>query len=404
MAEEIDIHGYRRRLEAAEQKLAGPSPFSRRNSELIARYAEHCKASGLSEARIATCIQYLRKLAERLGKDFDGASKQDIEKLVVGLETSEYSPWTKHTIKAILKRFYKWLKGNDEEYPPEVKWIKTTLREKDRSLPQDLLTEDEIKSLVDAASNPRDRAFIMTLYETGGRIGELGSLRIRDVVFRKDYASVTLKGKTGTRRVPIVAAVPYLTLWIDHHPQKSDLDAPLWPKFSDGWPMTYPALAKVLEVAAERAKLRKRVTPHKLRHARATFLASRLTEAQLCALFGWKQGSEMPSTYVHLSGRDLDSAILGVYGLRRKEEGGSAKLAPKVCPRCGRSNPATHRFCSCGMALDMQAVMEVERRRSEADELMNQVMLDKRVQRAVLRFFAENMSSKGTSRRRAWAR
>jgi hypothetical protein len=219
-------------------------------------------------------------------------------------------------------------------------------------------------------------------------------MRIRDVAFRKDYASVTLRGKTGTRRVPIVAAVPYLTLWIDHHPRKSDPDAPLWPKFSDGRPMTYPALAKVLKVAAERAGLKKRVTPHKLRHSRATFLASRLTEAQLCALFGWKQGSDMPSTYVHLSGRDLDDAILGVYGLRRKEKEGRAELTPKNCPRCGQPNPATSRFCRyCNMALDMQAVMEVERRRSEADELMNQVMRDRRVQRAILRFFKENMRS-----------
>jgi integrase len=296
--------------------------------------------------------------------------------------------------RVIVKRFYKWLKGNDEEYPEEVRWIKTTLREKDRVLPQDLLTEDEIKRLVDAADNPRDRAFIMTLYESGGRVGEVGSMRIRDVAFRKDYASVTLRGKTGTRRVPIVAAVPYLTLWIDHHPRKSDPDAPLWPKFSDGRPMTYPALAKVLKVAAERAGLKKRVTPHKLRHSRATFLASRLTEAQLCALFGWKQGSDMPSTYVHLSGRDLDDAILGVYGLRRKEKEGRAELTPKNCPRCGQPNPATSRFCRyCNMALDMQAVMEVERRRSEADDLMNQVMRDRRVQRAILRFFKENMRS-----------
>jgi hypothetical protein len=35
----------------------------------------------------------------------------------------------------ILKRFYKWLKGNDEYYPPEVAWIKTTLKDKDKPLP-----------------------------------------------------------------------------------------------------------------------------------------------------------------------------------------------------------------------------------------------------------------------------
>jgi len=122
-------------------------------------------------------------------------------------------------------------------------------------LPQDLLAEEEIRRLVEAADNPRDRAFIITLYETGGRIGEVGSLRIRDVPFHKGYASVMLRGKTGPRRVPVVAAVPYLGLWIEHHPDRSNPDAPLWPKLSDGKPMSYPALAKATKLPqSSRAK------------------------------------------------------------------------------------------------------------------------------------------------------
>jgi hypothetical protein len=226
----------------------------------------------------------------------------------------------------------------------------------------------------------------MTLYESGGRIGEVGSMRIKDVEFMKDYAAVRLVGKTGTRRVPIVAAVPYLQLWLEHHPDKNNPNAPLWPKFSDGKPMTYPALAKVLKVATERADLKKRITPHKLRHARATFLATKLTEAQMNAIFGWKQGSDMPSTYVHLSGRDVDQAILGIYGLKKEkeEETGKPKLTPKECPRCHQKNPATNRFCfNCGMALDMQAVMELEEKRGKADELMTMLLGDPEVRRVL---------------------
>ena len=31
--------------------------------------------------------------------------------------------------------------------------------------------------------------------------------------------------------------------------------------------------------------------------------------------FGWVQGSEMAATYVHLSGRDVDNALLKLQGL-----------------------------------------------------------------------------------------
>jgi integrase/recombinase XerD len=33
------------------------------------------------------------------------------------------------------------------------------------------------------------------------------------------------------------------------------------------------------------------------------------------AYFGWIQGSDMPSIYVHLSGRDIDDAILKANGI-----------------------------------------------------------------------------------------
>jgi site-specific recombinase XerD len=385
MDDRIDIHGFDRRAELARASVLRQNPISKRNSELISGFLDHCTSIGLGPARVAKYAGHLKVLAELLGKDFDEADRQDIERVVARIQSSDYSPWTKMDYKVALKRFYKWLKGEDRSYPPEVSWIKTTLRERDRLLPSELPTEEEIRRLVEACDNPRDRAFIMTLYETGGRIGEVGSMRIKDVELMKDYAAVRLVGKTGSRRVPVVAAVPYLQLWIEHHPDKNNPNAPLWTKFSDGRPMTYPALAKVLKVAARRSGLKKGITPHKLRHARATFLASKLTEAQMNAVFGWKQGSDMPSTYVHLSGRDVDDAILGIYGLRKREEPEKlGRLSPRECPRCHQKNPATNKFCSqCGMALDMEAVMELEEKRREADELMSILLSDPKVRRVI---------------------
>lgn len=67
----------------------------------------------------------------------------------------------------MIKRFHIWLRGNDEDYPPGGKWIKTSIKEKDVLLPEQLITEGEIKRMVEAAENPRDRAFIIILYESG---------------------------------------------------------------------------------------------------------------------------------------------------------------------------------------------------------------------------------------------
>jgi integrase/recombinase XerD len=375
--ERVDIHNYLGRLVAAERRLH--NPLSERNRELILEFEKKLISKGLSTPRIEKYVETLTKIGEILGKDFDAATKRDIEDLVFKIERSDRSPWTKHTYKVILKRFYRWLKGGDEEYPEEVRWIKTTFKARDELLPEDLLTEEDVMRLAEACSNPRDKAFIITLYESGARIGEVGSMRIRDVSFEESYASLMLKGKTGARRVIVVAATPYLQTWIQNHPLRNDPDAPLWVNIGTVnrfKAMSYPALAKILKVAAERAGLSKKVHPHKLRHSRATFLASKLTEAQMNQVFGWKQGSDMPSIYVHLSGRDLDDAILGVYGLRKVEEK-EPKLKPKICPRCGTSNAIEARFCmKCGLALDVKAAQEIEEARLKTDAIMNVLMKD----------------------------
>jgi len=93
-------------------------------------------------------------------------------------------------------------------------------------------------------------------------------------------------------------------------------------------------------------------------------------------VFGWKQGSDMPSIYVHLSGRDLDDAILGVYGLKKVEEK-EPKLKLKICPRCSTSNAIEARFCmKCGLALDIRAAQEIEEVRSKTDKIMDLLMKD----------------------------
>jgi ribosomal protein L40E len=201
-----------------------------------------------------------------------------------------------------------------------------------------------------------------------------------------------LKGKTGSRRVIVVAATPYLQTWIQNHPLKNDPDAPLWVNLGTVnrfEAMSYPALAKILKVAAKRAGLGKKVHPHKLRHSRATFLASKLTEAQMNQVFGWKQGSDMPSIYVHLSGRDIDDALLGVYGLRKVEDK-EPKLKPKICPRCNVSNAFDARFCmKCGLALDVKAAQELEEARSKTDKIMDLLMKDAEFRELLVRKLRE---------------
>lgn len=95
-----------------------------------------------------------------------------------------------------------------------------------------------------------------------------------------------------------------------------------------------------------------------LRHSRATKLATIFPEAIQNQYFGWVQGSDMPRIYHHLSAKDLEKAVYGMYGIETKEE---ETIKPVECPRCGYLNAPTDKYCSrCALILDESERLRME--------------------------------------------
>jgi integrase/recombinase XerD len=44
----------------------------------------------------------------------------------------------------------------------------------------------------------------------------------------KDYCVVSTKGKTGNKRIALIASYSALKRWLELHPRRNDPDAPLW--------------------------------------------------------------------------------------------------------------------------------------------------------------------------------
>ncbi len=376
MRQRIEIHNYERRIRTVLEKI-NQSIISPRNKELILNFYREELLCGVSKPRQYKYLYTLERLARELKKDFETAAKDDIIDIIAFLENSKFSEWSKHDYKVVLKIFYRWLRRTDE-YPPEVKWIKTTVKNS-HLLPEEILTEEEIKRIAESAVSLRDKAFILVLYESGCRIGEILTLCIRNVQF-DDYGAVLIvSGKTGDRRVRIMASAPKLAAWLENHPLKSDPDAPLWVNFSTNnhhGSLGYSATKEMLTDTAKRAGIKKRIYPHLFRHSRATFLARHLTESQLKQHFGWVQASDMASTYVHLSGRDVDSALFKLQGINVESREKEAVLKVMSCPKCSQSNSPTSKFCMrCGSPLDVETAMKIDEMRGNADRLMS-ILID----------------------------
>ena len=374
------LYDFDKVLQRALGTVKKKTSLSAAKKQLILEYADEMLANGLSKGRAARFAYYLAKLGEWLPCEFDEADIPVMKRLVARIEASEYVPFSKMEHKLALRKFYKWLRGT-EEYPPEVKWIPMHVKASERmKLPEQLLTETDVRALIDAASCARDRAFVSLLYETGARISELALLHLKHVQFDPYGARLLVRGKTGARSVRVISSVPLLTAWINEHPRKGDPEAFLWPT-NRGQPPRYSTITSLLERLAKQAGVTKPVNPHTFRHSRATQLASHLTESQMKVHFGWARASRMAAIYVHLSGRDVDDALLKLHGVKKEtEDTAGSPLSPKRCQRCKTENPCANRFCSlCGLPLDPEATTELlgkDMERQQADDVLDRMLED----------------------------
>lgn len=342
----------------------------------ICRFLDFCVSEGLSERRISKYRGLLQNLSKWLKTGFREATKDDIQELVVRINKTSYSDWTKYNYKVAIKKFYKWLEGDNEEFPKKVRWIKN-VKVKNKKIADDLLTQEDVKRMIEKASNIRDKAIISVLYESGCRIGELLSLKIKSVQNKNsDLVHIHVSGKTGNRPIPLVTSIPYLSTWINNHPNRDNPESNLFISIgtrNNNGPVGYHTIIKMLSNLGKRSEIKKKVNPHNFRHSRASYLANKLKEPQMRMFFGWSKGSDMPETYVHLSGRDIDDAILEVNGIKNPEPDKSEKtLNSKTCPRCDNTVEATLEFCSkCMLPMDEKSLLNHERKMNEFMEILN---------------------------------
>jgi site-specific recombinase XerD len=144
---------------------------------------------------------------------------------------------------------------------------------KGKTYPPEVLTADEVRSLIEACSNRaptgiRNRALIVVLYRGGLRAGEMLELRPKDVAAG---TLAVLHGKGDRRRVvgldPVAMAI--LSRWLDTRDNLGiNGQAPVFCALQ-GRPMHASYVRTLLPRLAQKVNIEKRVHPHGLRHTHA---------------------------------------------------------------------------------------------------------------------------------------
>jgi integrase/recombinase XerD len=174
-----EIYDYEKRLGSIESNIQNSTEVSQVNKKLILKFRDECFANNIGIARIVRYLYCLRDMARWINASYPTAKIQDLKHLVAKIERMDkYSPRTKYEYRATLKKFYKWMKNKDN--PKEVAWLDLRIKKHNNKLPSDLPSEKDITEMINHTTNPRDRAIIIALYESGCRIGEFINPSVRN--------------------------------------------------------------------------------------------------------------------------------------------------------------------------------------------------------------------------------
>lgn len=364
----IQIYPGRERYFERTQAKTRQSKISSLNKRLIARYETYLASTGKTgeltrsdrTQKLRTICEWLLKLSPKQGinADLEALNKKDAETLIAHINTlKSLALDTKATYRKRLKQFYKWFEEEDPrldeptqktEAQKFYKYLKSISADAKirQANPETIITEEECAKVIqDGCKMPKERAFISLLHETGCRAAEFLNLRIGDLKFRDSILEIHVPdGKTGQRVIYAVKSLPYVHMYLDGHPAKTNRNSPLWVSEGsrrNGEYLVHIGGQKLINRCFERAKVKKKHNWHWFRHSRATILAPKMTEVMLCKYMGWTAGSKQIKRYVHLCNEQLENVFLQIHGLKQQEKG---EENPIKCV-CGMMNNPKERYC-----------------------------------------------------------
>jgi len=357
--------------ESAIAKAVAAGTLTPRDVDLIKEYIHEREAEvHLSIARVIKVMYALISWRRFLRVELPLLTLPDIYDGITRIKTgisSRGTPYKQNTLHdqiRILKQFLLWAVENEYLTLPEkkIRAIKTPPVNCFTTEPDEILSYDEIVALIRGCRSSRDRAIIATLYESGCRIGELGRLRWRDIVF-DDYGVKMYIDDRKTRKrryVRLALAREYLAAYRNDYSGDPSGDAIVFIT-KLGTPMEYQAYKRALITAATRGGVTKKVKPHLFRKSRITHMISQNYQESVIKRAMWGNlDTKMMKTYLVQSESDIDAEFLDKAGIRSKADT-TRPLGPVPCPRCHTINGPTSAACShCGLPLTEGAALELD--------------------------------------------
>lgn len=231
-------------------------------SPLRRRMIEDMTVRNFLEKTRKDYIRHVKSLTAFLGRSPDTATAEDLRLYQLHLTDSGVRPPTINSAVSVLRFFF----SVTVDRPDVIKPL--TFVAEPRKIPV-VLSPEEVARFLEAAPGPKYKAALSAAYGAGLRVSEVVALKISDV----DSKRMLLKIEQGKGRKDRFAMLSPQLLellrdwWRIARPQVW-----LFPGQNPVNHLTTRQLNRAVHAAAHMAQIKKRVTPHTLRHSFATHL------------------------------------------------------------------------------------------------------------------------------------
>ena len=178
-----------------------------------------------------------------------------------------------------VKFYFEKVKGGERKYY----YVDRPIREK--TLPE-VLSEEEVSSLLKATENLKHKAILMTIYSAGLRISELINLKIKDIDSKRMQIRVEqAKGKKDRYTLLSQRTLEVLRIYIKQERPVEYLFEGQRSNIGDSVPYSSRSIQAILKKSISKTKIQKKVTVHTLRHSPDSYLRfDRLKSVRFCSI------------------------------------------------------------------------------------------------------------------------